>query len=149
MSWTKNITELPNGIFRTINGNADELIAIGRITKAGFPCSRVDVTNSKHDAIIDLGNGRLLRVQIKGTSTGSVDFTGGGRSGQQINREASSRVYKYTSEDCEIFVAIDSDNGDLYIIPIEDLSEWGNTKALSRLKQYKENWETLRELAEE
>ena len=149
MSWTKNITELPNGIFRTINGNADELIAIGRITKAGFPCSRVDVTNSKHDAIIDLGNDRLLRVQMKGTSTGSVDFTGGGRSGQQINREASSRVYKYTSEDCEIFVAIDSDNGDLYIIPIEDLSEWGNTKALSRLKQYKENWETLRELAEE
>ena len=72
MSWTKNITELPNGIFRTINGNADELIAIGRITKAGFPCSRVDVTNSKHDAIIDLGNGRLLRVQIKGTSTGML-----------------------------------------------------------------------------
>ena len=149
MSWTKNISELPNGIYRTINGNADELIAIGRITKAGFPCSRVDVTNSKHDAIIDLGNGRLLRVQIKGTSTGNVDFTGGGRSGQQISREASSRVYKYTSDDCEIFVAIDSDNGDLFIIPIEDLSEWGNTKSLSRLQEYRENWEMLRLLAQE
>ena len=147
MSWIKNITDLPDGIFRTINGNADELIAIGRITKAGFPCSRVDITNSKHDAIIDLGNGRLLRVQIKGTSTGSVDFTGGGRSGQQISREAESRVYKYTEEDCEIFVAIDSDNGDLYIIPIDHLTRWGNTKALSRLQYYKENWDILKTIA--
>ena len=42
------------------------MIAIGRILKAGFPCSRVDVTNAKYDAIIDIGGSKkLLRIQIK------------------------------------------------------------------------------------
>jgi hypothetical protein len=96
MVWTRNITNIDDGIFRTINGNSDEMIGIGRCMKAGFPCSRVDVTNAKYDAIIDIGNGKLLRVQIKGTNIGSVDFTGGGRSGQQINRDVAQRTYKYT-----------------------------------------------------
>lgn len=59
---------IDKGIFRTMNDNADELIAIGRVIKAGFPCSRVDVTNAKYDAIVDLGGKqKLLRIQIKGT----------------------------------------------------------------------------------
>lgn len=70
------------------------MIGVGRCMKAGFPCSRVDVTNAKYDAIVDIGNGKLLRVQIKGTGGGSIQFTGGGRSGQQINREVASRTYR-------------------------------------------------------
>ncbi|WRF06031.1 hypothetical protein KVE59_01935 [Helicobacter pylori] len=53
-TWVINLTGIDKGIFRTMNGNADELIAIGRVIKAGFPCSRVDVTNAKYDAIVDL-----------------------------------------------------------------------------------------------
>jgi hypothetical protein len=46
-----------------MNGNADEMIAVGRVIKAGFPCSRVDVTNAKYDAIVDLGGyQKLLRI---------------------------------------------------------------------------------------
>lgn len=133
------------GLYRTINGNADELIAIGKCIKAGFACSKVEVTNGRYDAVIDPGgeNPRLLRVQIKGAGTGSVGFTGGGRSGEQISREAKSRVYKYTSKDCDILIAVDSNNGDCYIIPIEDIQQWGTTKSLSRLQEYKENWELL------
>ena len=147
MTWTKNITELENGIFRSVNGNSDEMIGVGRCMKAGFPCSRVDVTNAKYDAIVDIGNGKLLRVQIKGTSGGSVSFTGGGRSGQQINRAVASRTYKYTEDDIDLILAVDSNNGDCYIIPVEDIAQWGNTKALSRLQTYKENWGILRTLA--
>lgn len=143
MTWPKNITNTPSGEFRTTNGNADELIAIGRIIKAGFACSRVDITNSKYDAIIDLKDGGLLRIQIKGTSSGIVNFTGGSRSGAQISRTAASRKYKYTKDDCDIFLAINSNNGDCYIIPVEDLEEWGDTKTLSRLQKYKESWKTL------
>lgn len=65
-----------------MNGNADEIIAIGRVIKAGFPCSRVDVTNVRYDAIVDIGRNKLLRIQIKGTAGGSIGFTGGHRSGQ-------------------------------------------------------------------
>ncbi len=146
MTWQKNITEIADGIFRTTNGNADEMIAIGRIIKAGFPCSRVDITNSKYDAIIELENKKLLRTQIKGVGSGTVNFTGGSRSGAQISRTAPSRTYKYTIEDCDLFVAIDSNVGDCYIIPIQDIDAWGNTKTLTTLQNYKENWQYLLDL---
>lgn len=148
MSWVKNITNIDDGIFRTINGNSDEMIAIGRCMKAGFPCSRVDITNGRYDAIVDVNGIKLLRIQIKGTSTGNLSFTGGGRSGQQINRDVAQRTYKYTKEDCDLILGIDGKNGDCYIIPVEDLERWGNTKALSRLQDYKENWDVLKNLAE-
>ena len=147
MNWAKNITGIENGVFRSINGNSDEMIGVGRCMKAGFPCSRVDVTNAKYDAIIDIGNGKLLRVQIKGTSGGSVSFTGGGRSGQQINRNVASRTYKYTKADIDLILAVDSNNGVCYIIPVEDISQWGNTKSLATLIDYKENWGILQNLA--
>lgn len=147
MTWAKNLTGIDAGIFRSINGNSDEMIGVGRCMKAGFPCSKVDVTNAKYDAIVDLGNGKLLRIQIKGTSGGSVSFTGGGRSGQQINRAVASRTYKYTKEDIDLILAVDGRNGDCYIIPVEDIAEWGNAKSLTRLQTYKENWDLLRALA--
>lgn len=144
MSWVKNITGIEQGKFRTINGNADELIGIGRCIKAGFPCSKVETTNGRYDAVIDPGNGkRLLKVQIKGSGNGSVNFTGGSRSGQQISREVASRAYKYTIEDCDLILAVDSNNGDCYIIPIDDIQQWGTSKSLSKLQDYKENWELL------
>lgn len=149
--WARNLTKTPDGIFRTINGNADELIGIGRTIKAGFACSRVDITNGKYDAIVDVGKkGILLRIQIKGVGeNGNVSFTGGGRSGQQINRAVKSRTYKYTANDIDILMAVDSRNGECYIIPVKDLKKWGNTKSLSTLKQYKENWKILNKIADE
>ncbi len=146
MNWKRNITKIDDGIFRSVNGNSDEMIGVGRCMKAGFPCSRVDVTNAKYDAIIDIGNGKLLRVQIKGTSGKSVNFTGGGRSGKQINRAVASRTYKYTKIDIDLILAVDSTNGDCYIIPVEDIEQWGNTKTLSSLEYYKENWEILKNI---
>lgn len=146
--WVINLTEIDTGIFRSMNGNADELIAIGRTIKAGFPCSRVDVTNARYDAIVDIGEAqKLLRIQIKGTGSGSIDFTGGTRSGQQISREAPSRKYKYTKQDCDLIIGIDTHNGDCYIIPIDDIGQWGNTKSINKLQKYKENWNLLIKIA--
>jgi hypothetical protein len=147
MEWLKNIINIEMGQFRTINGNADELIGIGRCIKAGFACSKVEVTNGRYDAVIDPGNGKkLLRVQIKGVGNGIVAFTGGGRSGQQINREVKSRTYKYTQKDCDLILVVDSNNGECYIIPIKDIESWGKTKSLNRIKEYKENWNILANL---
>ncbi len=145
--WSKNLTGFSEGIFRTINGNSDEMIGVGRCMKAGFPCSRADVTNGRYDAIIDVGNNRLLRVQIKGTSTGSVSFIGGGRSGRQISREVAQRTYKYTSKDCDIILIVDGRSGECYIIPIDDIKDMANTKNLSQLQEYKENWEILKKMS--
>lgn len=122
-----------------MNGNADEIIAIGRVIKAGFPCSRVDVTNVRYDAIVDIGRNKLLRIQIKGTAGGSIGFTGGHRSGQQISRESPSRNYKYSEDDCDLIIGINSNDGVCYIIPIQDIQKWGKSKSLSKLEKYKEN----------
>ncbi|WP_350310571.1 group I intron-associated PD-(D/E)XK endonuclease [Helicobacter pylori] len=147
-AWVINLTGIDKGIFRTMNGNADELIAIGRVIKAGFPCSRVDVTNAKYDAIVDLGGKqKLLRIQIKGTGGDTLNFTGGYRSGVQIDRNAPKRTYKYTKKDCDLILGIDTHTSECYIIPIEDTQEWGNTKSLSQLQHYKENWQILIDLA--
>jgi hypothetical protein len=148
--WMINLTNIDSGIFRTMNGNADEMIAIGRVIKAGFPCSRVDVTNAKYDAIVDIGGSqKLLRIQIKGTGTDSIGFTGGYRSGKQISRDAPSRAYKYTQKDCDLIIGIDTNNGECYIIPIADIKEWGNSRKLAQLQDYKENWNILIELAKD
>ena len=146
--WAKNITRLDHGIYRTINGNSDELIAIGRCIKAGFACSKVEITNGRYDAVIDCGNGkRLLRVQIKGTSSDSLSFTGGGRSGEQISRVVAQRTYKYTADDCDLILGVNSNNGDCYILPIEVVEKFGTTKSLNKLDDYKENWELLKKLS--
>ncbi|MFZ1721026.1 MAG: group I intron-associated PD-(D/E)XK endonuclease [Microgenomates group bacterium] len=147
MQWPKNLTNMEGGNFRTINGNADELIGIGRCIKAGFACSKVEVTNGRYDAVIDPGKGKpLLRVQIKGAGNGSVSFTGGSRSGQQISREVARRTYKYSPEDCDIILVVDSNSGECYIIPIADIQPWGTTKSLTQLQDYKENWDILAKL---
>ena len=63
----------------SIDGNADALIVIGKLIKMGYNCSRVDVSISKYDAVID--GGILLRIQIKATNTDSLSLTCGARSG--------------------------------------------------------------------
>lgn len=150
-TWQRNLTEIEEGIFRTMNGNADEMIAIGRVIKAGFPCSRVDVTNAKYDAVVDTGGTkRLLRIQIKGSGGPSFSFIGGYRSGKQIDRKAKSRAYKYTSKDCDLIIGINTNNGECYIIPIADIEEWdSNTKSMNLLQDYKENWQILIDMAKD
>ncbi len=145
--WAKNLTSINDGIFRTINGNSDEMIGVGRCMKAGFPCSRADVTNGRYDAIIDVGNNKLLRVQIKGTSGGSVSFTGGGRSGKQISREVKQRTYKYSPDDCDLILVVDGRSGECYIIPIEDVQNMGTSRSLDKLSEYRENWDILKKMA--
>ena len=151
MGWPENLTEIVPGIFRTMNGNANELIGVGRIIKAGFSCSRVDVTNARYDAVVDLGGQKkLLRIQIKGIrKKGQFSFIGGFRSGKQFKKDMEKRDYKYTIDDCDIFVGVDSENGDCYIIPVQDIAEWGNSKAVKDLVLYREKWDIFLDIAKD
>ncbi len=53
------------------------------------------------------GKQKLLRIQIKGTGGDTLNFTGGYRSGVQIDRNAPKRTYKYTKKDCDLILGID------------------------------------------
>lgn len=141
--FTRNLVNIEQGIYRSMEGNADEMIVVGKLIKMGFNCSRVDVTSSKYDAVIDK-NGKLLRIQIKATNTNTLDLTSGGRSGQQISRTAPSRVRKLTEKDCDIFIGVLKESAICYVIPAKDLSKFGNNVNLKKLSKYKENWNNIK-----
>ncbi|GAA8032601.1 hypothetical protein HpBT081_16980 [Helicobacter pylori] len=46
-----------------------------------------------------------------------MNFTGGYRSGVQIDRNAPKRTYKYTKKDCDLILGIDTRTSECYIIP--------------------------------
>ncbi|MFP6287511.1 hypothetical protein ACLGEW_02350 [Helicobacter pylori] len=48
-----------------------------------------------------------------------MNFTGGYRSGVQIDRNAPKRTYKYTKKDCDLILGIDTRTSECYIIPID------------------------------
>ena len=140
--FTRNLLNVEGGIYRSMEGNADEMIVVGKLIKMGFNCSRVDVTNSKYDAVIDK-NGKLLRIQIKATGGNSLDLTCGGRAGQQINREVPSRLRKLNMNDCDLVIGVSKNSAICYVIPSSDLDKFGNSVSLSNLSNYKERWSNI------
>ena len=142
-----NITKIEEHLYRPMNGIANELIAIGRIMKAGFFVARMDIREVPYDAIIVLNKDRSLKVQIKGSQTDTVSLTGGQRSGQQQKKgkDAVNKEYKYDKSHCDVLVAIDGTNGDCYIIPAEDLGRYKTQTSFKNLADYKEKWTVLKD----
>ena len=146
-----NINKINSGVMTANAGDSAEFIFVARAILAGFNCSSVDVRSSRYDAIIDY-NKKLLRVQIKGISTGnSISFKDRDRGGQGIDHEHESNIgQRITSDDCDIYVAVDKQVGLCYIIPMV----WADSLcddeikniALSRVIEYKENWDVIKDI---
>lgn len=138
--WNKNITNVEDGKFRSLNGAADENVFIGKASKAGFFCFFKVWRDMPYDAVLD-HEGILYRVEVKGSSTGEFDLTRGGRSGAQINRNAENRKRRIVREDCDFIVCVDSNNGDCYILPVDilDIVKRDKLKAVF-LTPFKEKW---------
>lgn len=138
--WNKNITNVEDGKFRSLNGAADENVFIGKASKAGFFCFFKVWRDMPYDAVLDHG-GILYRVEVKGSSTGEFDLTRGGRSGAQINRNAENRKRRIVREDCDFIVCVDSNNGDCYILPVDVLDIVKKDKLkIGFLAPFKEKW---------
>lgn len=118
--FSNNINHINSGIMTANAGDSAEFIFVARAILAGFNCSSVDVRSSRYDAIIDF-NDKLLRVQIKGISSGNIiSFKDRDRGGQGIDHKHESNIGKrITSKDCDIYVAVDKQVGICYIIPME------------------------------
>lgn len=143
--WKKDLTNLDSikeGTFRSLNGAADENIFIGRASKAGFYCFYKVWRDMPYDAIIDF-KGILFRIEVKGSSGNSFNVTRGSRSGQQINKNiAKTRLL--SREDCDFVVAVDSNNGDCYIIPEDIIEIIGNQNLTkSAVSVFLEKWKLL------
>ena len=150
--FSTNLNHIESGIMTANAGDSAEFIFVARAILAGFNCSSVDVRSSRYDAIIDYDR-KLLRVQIKGISTGnSISFKDRDRGGQGIDHTHESNIgQRITSDDCDIYVAVDKQVGICYIIPMSwadtlTLQECKNVK-LSDIDIYKENWEIVKKVA--
>lgn len=147
-----NINDIESGVMTANAGDSAEFIFIARAILAGFNCSSVDVRSSRYDAIIDFNN-KLLRVQIKGISTGNViSFKDRDRGGQGIDHRHERNIgQRITSQDCDIYVAVDKQVGTCYIIPMN----WADTLSIDECKSiklkdilhYKENWDIVKKIA--
>ncbi len=58
-----------------------------------------------------------FRIPLNRANKIALNFTGGYRSGVQIDRNAPKRTYKYTKKDCDLILGIDTRTSECYIIP--------------------------------
>lgn len=152
--FSSNILNINSGVMLANSGDSAQFLFLSRAILAGFNASNVDVRSSRYDAIVDY-NSHLLRIQIKGISSNSISFKDRDRGGQGIDHtHERNRGKIITSQDCDIYVAVDKQVGICYLIPmasyVDKLDDETKEKPIniSTLQQYKENWEIIKEVAE-
>lgn len=149
--FSENLTNINMGVMVANAGDAAEFLFVARAILNGYNCSSVDVRSSRYDAIIDF-NGKLLRIQIKGISDNQVSFKDRDRGGQGIDHtHERNRGQRITSQDCDIYVAVDKQIGIIYLIPMYEVDSFGEdelTKNTDDLTEYKENWGIIHNVVE-
>nr|WP_263327102.1 group I intron-associated PD-(D/E)XK endonuclease [Neobacillus sp. Marseille-Q6967] len=146
-----NLMNLNEGVMVANSGDSSQFMFISRAILAGFNTSNVDVRSSRYDAIIDY-EGTLLRVQVKGISSNVISFKDRDRGGQGIDHtHERNRGQIITSEDCDIYVAVDKQCGLCYIIPMFQIDPLPENRKISvrvsDLSEYLENWNIIKEVA--
>ena len=147
-----NLNNIESGVMTANAGDSAQFLFVSRAILAGFNCSNVDVRSSRYDAVIDFKS-KIFRVQVKGISGNTVSFKDRDRGGQGIDTHHERNIGKrITSEDCDIYVAVDKQVGMCYIIPMKDIDPWDDDDIesvnVSQLEEYRENWNIISELYE-
>lgn len=149
--FAKNIQNINSGIMTANAGDSAQFLFLSRAILAGYNCSNVDVRSSRYDAVIDYKN-ILLRVQVKGISSNEISFVDRDRGGQGIDfTHENNKGKRITSQDCDLYVAVDKDNGICFIIPMDDIDtkyKMVSKAKLLELNEYKENWLLIQKIAE-
>lgn len=144
MNWASNILDHEQGIYRSINGAADESIFIGRATKAGYYLFFKVWRDMHYDAVLEYGK-CLYRIEVKGSSGQTFNVTRGSRSGAQIDREAEDRTRIISREDCDFVVGVNGTNGDCYIIPVDIIEIYGRQNlSLTAVRCFREKWDIFK-----
>jgi len=122
-------------------GDGAEHLFVAKAMIAGFNCSVVDIGSSKYDAVIEDKNGDLLKVQVKSYGKNGVfRRRGRDRGGQGIDSSnPSNRGSLVTSENCDIFAAVNKSNGEVIIFSKDEIDSLPE-KPMKR-SDYPDNWE--------
>jgi hypothetical protein len=145
-----NLENLNSGVMTANAGDSHQFLFLARAILAGFNCSNVDVRSSRYDAIIDYNN-KLYKIQVKGITSkqSTIKFIDRDRGGQGIDHtHESNRGKKITSEDCDIYAAVDKNTGVCYLIPMKWVDEMDiESLKISDCKRFKESWDIFKTLS--
>ena len=145
-----NLENLNSGVMTANAGDSHQFLFLARAILAGFNCSNVDVRSSRYDAIIDFNN-KLYKIQVKGITSkqSTIKFIDRDRGGQGIDHtHESNRGKKITSEDCDIYAAVDKNTGVCYLIPMKWVDEMDiESLKISDCKRFKESWDIFKTLS--
>jgi hypothetical protein len=142
-----NITKKLKGKFEALLGDAHQYIVAGILIRLGFTVSLVALKGEPFDLIIfayEKPQGREipLRCQVR-ASRNSVKFTAGTRGGVDRIYKPGIKKYKYTPEHNDLIIGIDIKTLDLYLVPTRFITNWGESRAFSKLQPLKNNWDIL------
>ncbi len=136
------------GLQASVEGFANEHIAVGLLMKKYQNVSLVDLPLSPYDIIIVFKqkNGEdIIRAQVK-TAKKSLNFTGGGRGGVDRTYKSDVKVYKQSVETSDVIVGVEPNGNkfDLYFVPtilIEKLTQ--KSISLNKIQKFKNNYDIL------
>ena len=135
------------GVNNSNQGDGAEHIFVAKAMIAGFNASKVDVGSSDYDAIIEDKSGNLLKVQVKSFSDNAFSRKGRDRGGEGIDASNRSNIGKLvTSENCDILVAVNKKNSELFIFSKNEIDDLP-INSINR-KDYMKNWENWSKINE-
>ena len=141
--WNRQINPLSRyaqGNLRGIQGAGNEQLVAARALKHGFIVFFRMWSDTKYDMVIECEN-ELFRVQVKGTQGNTIGVVGGLRGG--IQRPAN-KPYRYTRDDCDIIIAVDSNTGDCFVFPIDYIIALNKTTVnLNQSRAFLERWDYI------
>lgn len=143
----QNFTLLNFGINNSNEGDGAEHIFVAKAMIAGFNASIVDVGSSGYDAVIENKEGKLLKVQVKSFTTNNFSRRGRDRGGEGIDSSNRSNKGKLVSStNCDIFVAVNKKNAELFIFPKVEID--GLPEVNIKREKYMSNWENWSKINE-
>ncbi len=143
----QNFSLLEIGINTSNQGDGAEHIFVAKAMIAGFNASKVDVGSSGYDAIIEGKDESLLKVQVKSFTTDNFSRKGRDRGGEGIDSSNRSNIGKLvSSRNCDIFVAVNKKNSELFIFSKKEIDCLPETNI--KRKDYMKNWENWEKINE-
>lgn len=136
------------GMQASVEGFANEHIAVGLLMKRYMNVSLVDLPLSPYDIIIVFkgkDGENIIRAQVK-TAKKNISFTGGSRGGADRYYRSDVKVYRQSTETSDVVIGVEPNGNkfDLYFVPT-CLIEMLNQKSISlgKIQNFKNNFEIL------
>jgi hypothetical protein len=122
-------------------GKAAEYLVISKLLLQGFDCYIPATESSKADILVDNGR-KILKAQVK--IIGHNDSLPVRKI--SVNSKTNTKVSMYTEKDIDVFIGVDLQKLEIFVIPIDFIQKFRSLISKTRLinEQFLENYDLLR-----